>query len=122
MPGSLVLTQVAADHRLRVVHDLRRRPGGNDATTGLAAPGPEVNDVVGVGDHVEVMLDDDHRGAVVDESLEDAQQHLDVEGVESHSRLVEHEDGVALVTAQFRGELQPLGLAAGQRRRGLPPA
>src|SRR5688572_8832460 len=44
----------------------------------VAALGPEVDDPVGGLDHVEVVLDDQHGVALVDEPLQDVQQPSDV--------------------------------------------
>ena len=51
--------------RARGLGDRLGRPLGDDLTALLAALGPEVDDVVGLLDHVEVMLDHQHRVARV---------------------------------------------------------
>ena len=84
------------------------------------APGPEVDDPVGVRHHRLVVLDDDHRLAGVDEPVEQPEQLLDVGEVQAGRRLVEDVD-VALLR-HVRGQLEPLPLAAGQRRERLAEA
>ena len=67
------------------------------------------------------MLDDQHRVALVDQPAEHQQQLADVLEVQAGGRLVEHVDGAAgRALLQLRGQLDPLRLAAGQRRRRLP--
>ena len=83
----------------------------------VAGTGPEVDDPVGVGHDRLVVFDDDDRLAGVDEPVEQAEQLLDVGEVQARGRLVENVD-VALL-AHVRRELEPLPLAAGQRRERL---
>ena len=55
--------------------DFFGRSGRNDAAPGRATSVIQVDDVIGVGNHVEVVLNDDHRSAVAAESFEYAQQN-----------------------------------------------
>jgi GNAT superfamily N-acetyltransferase len=91
-------------------------------TPGVAAFRAHVDDVVGVQDDVEVVLDDDDRGAVVDEALEHADELVDVGEVEARCGLVEHVDRRGASAAQLFRQLHPLGLSPGHRRRGLAEA
>ena len=86
----------------------------HDRAAVVAGAGTEVDDPVGVGHHRLVVLDDDDRLAGVDEPVEQAEQLLDVGEVEAGGRLVEDVD-VALL-GHVGGQLQPLPLAARQRR------
>ena len=56
----------------------------------------------------------------VDEPVEQAEQLLDVGEVQAGGRLVEDVDAALL--AHVRGELEPLALAAGERRERLADA
>ena len=69
----------------------------------------------------QVVLDHDHRVAGVDEPLQRADQHRDVGRVQAGGRLVEQVEPVlaAAGLGQRLGELQPLRLAARERRRRL---
>src|SRR3954471_21841707 len=58
--------------------DLRGRSTGHDLPAGVAAAGPEVDDPVGSGDHIEVVLDHDHRFAAVDQPMKLGEQHRDI--------------------------------------------
>src|SRR5947209_19881994 len=55
----------------------------------FAALGAEIDDPVGLLDHIEVVLDHDHGVATVDETLQRLEQLLDVGAVETGRRLVE---------------------------------
>ena len=54
--------------------------------------GPEVDQMIGGAQHVEVVLDDHEGVALVDEAMEGADQALDVGEVQAGRRLVEHEE------------------------------
>ena len=95
-------------------------PSKTIAAAVVAGAGAEVDDPVGVRHDRLVVLDDDHRLAGVDEPVEQAEQLLDVGEVEAAGRLVEDVD-VALL-GHVGGQLEPLPLAAGQRRERLAEA
>ena len=86
-----------------------------------AALGTEVDHVIGRLDDVEVVLDQEHRVAGVDEAVQRREQALDVGQVQPGRRLVEDVERVlrSLQRAQLRGDLDPLRLAARERRRRL---
>ena len=96
-------------------------PGDDDLAAAGAALRAEVDDPVGRLDHVEVVLDDEHRVAGVDEVV----QHLEqLAGCRrSAARSSARRAGTAscrcCVWHQLAGQLDPLGLAAGERRRRL---
>ena len=81
--------QVSPGVVVRQRGDLFGRAGGDDVAAGFAAFGPEVDDPVGRLDHVEVVLDHEHRVAQVDQPAEHGQQLLDVVEVQAGGRLVE---------------------------------
>src|SRR5512142_1162969 len=95
--------------------DLFGRPVRDDLSAPLATFGAEVEDVVGVADDVEVVLDDDDGVAQVSEAVEDFQELADVVEVETRGRLVEQVEGAAgLALRQLAGELHALSFATGQ--------
>ena len=57
--------------------------------------GAEVDDPVGSFDHVEIVLDDDDRVALVDEAVEDFEQFGEVVEVEAGGRFVEEVERLA---------------------------
>ena len=108
---------------------LLRRAGHHHAPALAAAFGPEVDDPVGLGDHVQVVLDHDHAVAAVDQPVQHADQLLHVGHVQADGRLVQHVQRVRRLLAaardvvahlaQFGHQLDALRLAAAQRRRRL---
>ena len=62
--------QIFSRDALRVLRHFGGGPGGNDAAAGFSAAGSHVDEIIGVTDHVEVVLDDHDRCAAVDEPLE----------------------------------------------------
>ena len=60
------------------------------------------------------MLDDDNGRAVIKQRLKNAEQHPNIEWVQTDGRFVEHENGIRLHFADLAGQLQPLRLAAGE--------
>src|SRR3989344_6965184 len=104
----------------RFSRNLFGRAFGDDSAAPLPSFGAEVDDPVGGFDDVEVVLDDDDGIAAVDELLEHGEELLDVLEVEAGRRLVEEIQGFARIAlAELRGELHPLGFAAGERGCGL---
>ena len=104
----------------RDLRDLLGRAGRDDLAAGGAALGAEIDDPVGGLDDVEVVLDDEHGVAVVDEAVEHLEQLLDVVEVEAGGRLVEQvERAAGLHARELARELDALGFAARQRRRRL---
>ena len=86
----------------------------------ISAFGAEIDDVIGRLDDVEVVLDHHHRVAVIAQPAQHAQQLGDVVEMQAGGGLVEDVDGLAGGPAlQLAGELDPLRLAAGERRRLL---
>ena len=77
--------------------------------------------MIGGAQHVEVVLDDDQRVALIDQTVKGADQALDVGEVQAGRRLVEHEEGAAAAApSELGGELDPLGLATRERVARLP--
>ena len=87
----------------------------------LAAPGPEVDDPVGAFDDVQVVLDDDHGVARVDQPISTTSSLLmssKCRPVVGSSRMYSVRPVCAWPSS--RAELDALGLAARQRGRWLP--
>src|SRR6266850_1846116 len=92
----------------------------DDAPAAFAAFGAEVDDPVGLFDDVEVVLDDEHGVAEIDEALQDVEQLSNVVEVEAGGWLVEDvERAAGLPFRKLAGQLDALGFAAGKRGRGL---
>ncbi len=108
--------------RHRALRHLLGRPFGDDGAAVHGGLGAEVDDVVGAGGDVGVVLDDDDRGAARDQLVERVEDHRDVPAVQAGGGLVEDHHAPALRVAEGRGELEPLGLAAREGRQALPHA
>ena len=92
----------------------------DDCAAAFAAFGAEVDDPVGAFDDVEIVFDDEDGVAEVDEAVEDVEEVVDVGEVEAGGGLVEEVEGVAGVRfAEFGGEFDALGFAAGEGGGGL---
>ena len=78
----------------------------------------EVDDVVGRPHRVFVVLDDDHRVALVAQLAERLQQPVVVAGVQADRRFVEDVEHADQPAADLAGQADPLHLAAGERRGG----
>ena len=99
-----------------------RRPLGDDAPPARSTLGPEVHDPVGLGHHVEIVLDDDDGVARIHQSVQHPHELLDVGHVQPDGRLVEHVERAlpGPQSRELRDELDALRLAARQRRTLLP--
>src|SRR5436190_617918 len=115
-PGARPAT---ARSRCRVTGDVLRRPRRDDVPAVRAAARAHVDQVVGGGEQVQVVVDDDDRGPGVQQPVEHAGQGRHVERVQAGGRLVEDVQRAALAAAQPGGDPQPLRLAARQGRRRL---
>ena len=101
-------------------HEIGRSALEDDPPTVVAGARAEIDDPVGARHHCLVVGDDDDRFAGVHEPVEQAEQPLHIGEVEARGRLVQDVD-VALF-GHVGGQLQPLALAAGERRQGLAEA
>ena len=89
------------------------RTFGDDEAAAATAFRTEVDDPVGGLDHVEIVLDDEHGVALVDQSVQHVQQPTDVFEVQTGCWFVEDIEGVpGGSTREFGRELHSLGLAA----------
>ena len=106
--------------RVDIASDFFRRAAGDDSAASFAAVGADVDDPIGGLRHVEIVLDDEHRVAGVDEGVQHFEQQLDVGEVQAGRRLVEQVQRAAGgFFHQLAGQLDALGFAAGERGRRL---
>src|SRR6185436_11146192 len=85
--------------------------------------GAKVDDEVGALHDVQIVLDEQHRIAAVDEPAEDLEQAPDVVEVQPGRGLVEHVEGApGRLPRQLARQLHALRLAARERRRRLAQA
>ena len=95
-----------------MLRKLFRRAGCDDLAAATTTFRPEVDDPVGSLDHIEVVLDDDDRVAVVAQTMQHFEQLFDVVEVQAGRRLVEDVERLPRVAfRQFTRQLHPLRLA-----------
>ncbi len=116
-PGA---SQVSSGYAGRVLTDLRRRPGGHNASACLSAAGPHVDHIVRMVDDVQVVLNDHDGCALGDERPKHFEEYLHIQRVQADRWLVKDEDRILLCPADLACELQALRLSAGKARRFLP--
>jgi len=76
------------------LRDRLRRSRRDDFPAGVAAFRPKIDDVVGCLDHIQVMLNQEHRVSGVDEPVQGLEQPFHVGQVQAGRRLVENINGV----------------------------
>ena len=93
---------------------------GDDPAAAIAAFGAHVDDPVGTFDHIEIVLDHQHRVAHVGQAIQHIQQIMDVGKMQAGRRLIQNVERMAgRGFAEFGGELDALGFAAGELGAGL---
>ena len=105
------------------------RVGGHHLAAAVATIGPQVDDPIGLGDDVQVVFDDHHAVARIDQAVQHADQLVHIGHVQTHRGLVQHIQGVGCFVApsgdvvahlgQFGDQLDALRLATTERGRGL---
>ena len=100
--------------------DLLGRALRHDPAAAGAPLGPQVDHPVGPLHDVEVVLHHEHRVARLDEPLQHHKQLPHVGHVEARRRLIEDVERLSGGSlGELPRQLHPLGLATGERRRGL---
>ena len=89
----------------------------DDAAAVVASPGAHIDDIVGKGDDLAVMLHDEHRVAVVAQVLQRPLEARDVLRMQPHAGLVEHVGHVSEGRIDVFGYLDALCLAAAEGAR-----
>jgi hypothetical protein len=90
-------------------------PLKDDFTAGAASAGAEVDQVIGSGDGVFVVFDDDERVAVIAQLDEGFEKGDIVARVEADGGFVEDVEDAAQVRPELGSEADALGFAAGKR-------
>ena len=96
--------------------ELAARAGEQQIPALLARAGAQIDHVIGGGDRVRIVLDDQNRVAEVAQALQDVDQAMRVARMEPDGRFVEHVQRADQMRAQRRRQLNALRLAA--RKRG----
>ena len=110
-------------------HHIFGRSGGHQLASAIAAFGAQVDDPVGLGDQVEVVLDHQHAVAAVHQAVQYVDQLFDVLHVQAHCGFVQHVKRVRRLLAaaahvvphlaKFGDKLDALRLTTAQRWTGL---
>ena len=98
--------------RSRILAQALERTGIDDTATEFAGAEPHVDDLVGHGDHVGVVLDDQHGVALVAQLPEDADEAQVVARVQADGRFVEHVQRADERRPERRRQADALRLAA----------
>ena len=115
-----ILFQVLAGVRGLAGRHCLRSTGADEGPSPGAALRAQIDEPVGGLDDIQIVLDDQHRVPGVHQPLQHLQQLLHIVGVQTRGGLVQNIEGAARGTAgQLRGQLHPLGLAAGEGGGGL---
>ncbi len=110
--------EIPARQRFIFSLDLFRLAVGNDVTAVCARSRPEIDQMIGGGDHFPIVFDHQQRIAQVAQPFERGDQSVVVARVQPDRRLVEDVKHAGQAAADLRGESDALRLAAGKRRRG----
>ena len=113
------MPQVLRRQRSRLLQQAGQIARIDHAPALLAGAETDVDDVIGDADHVLVVLDDEHRVALVAQLPQDVDEPLVVARVQADRRLVEHVERADERRAERRRQVDALRLAA--RERGRQP-
>jgi hypothetical protein len=106
-------------------HQRLGRARSHNAPAAGAAFGPQVDDPVALGNHVQVVLDDHHAVPGVDQAVQHVDEFFHIGHVQAHGGFVQHVQGVRYFLpafgdvvahlAQLRHQLDALRLATAER-------
>ena len=117
-----MLSQISSRVRLFHAHDCFGRSCRNHMTASVAAFRPEIDNVVGGLDDIEVVLDDEKAAAGIEQRAKGREQFVDIVKVQAGGRLVEDiERFRARAFREVRGELDALGFAAAKASWRIVP-
>src|SRR5690606_35583406 len=108
----------AAEQRVGATGEVGGGALGDDAAAVGARTGSDLDDPRGLAQDLDVVVDEDHGVAVSKQVVHDAEQTLDVRGVQADRRLVEHVEDPGRAVTDGAGELDALALAGGKRGAG----
>ena len=94
--GGAARSQKASGDAVGAGADLLHRTAGHNPAAGRTAAGAHVDQVIGVADHIQIMLDHHHGGAVADQCLKHPQQGAHIQRVQADGGLIKHKDAVPL--------------------------
>ena len=110
--------QKGSDHRLGVLLNFWHSALSDDVTTARTGFGAHLDDPIGLGQHLGVVIHQYHRVTVLDQIVHDAGQAHDVGRVQADGRLVQHVEHAGGAVADRAGQLHALALTGGEGGRG----
>ena len=106
--------------RVWVARDVFGGSRDDDHTTAGSPFRTHVDDPVGSLDHIQIVLNDQHGVAIVDEAMQNFQQLLDIHKVETRRGFIQQVDRAAgRAFAQLASQFYPLRFTAREGWRGL---
>ena len=79
-----------------MVDEVRGRAGDHYLSPSVTAFWTEVDDIVGLADHLQIVFHYHYRVALIHQCLQDMQEFLDVRQVQSGRGLIEEVEGASL--------------------------
>ena len=114
----LLAREVRAGDRRTPTCDRRGSTAGDDLAAMATGARAEIEQLIGILDHLAIVLDDQQRVTQVAEFFQCAQQPRVVAGMQPDRRFVQHVQHAAQSAADLGRQPDPLHLAAGKRRGG----
>src|SRR5438552_3647224 len=112
-----ILTRI----RLLYIRHVFRSSGGDDIAPAQSSLRSQIDNPVGGLDDVQVVLNDEHGVATVNEAVEHAHKHPHVLEMKTGRRLVKDvECATGIALRQFRSKFDSLCFSPRERRCGLP--
>ena len=71
-----------------------RRAAGDNSAAFVSAAGTHVDNVIGIADYVQIMFDNNNRGAVFNKFLKNFHQGLNVERMQADGRFIKNKYGI----------------------------
>ena len=115
-----IFSQILTGVTFTVLANLLRCSLSNDLATVDATVGSQIDDPIGDLDDIHVVFDDQDGIAVVNQSLQDLDQFMDVSRVQTNRRLIQDIKRPARGDAEALCQLDALRFAAGKGRAGCP--
>ena len=113
--------QILSREGVGVFRHLFRGAGCHNAAAASAAFRSQVNDIVGALDHIQIVLNNDHRIARVHQFVQHLDKTVHIGHMQTGGGFVQNIHGLpGSAACQFVGQLHPLGFTARQRCRSLP--
>ena len=81
------------------LHQGFRRVGRYHAATTIATFGSEVNHPIGFGDHIQIVFDDHHAVATINQTVQHPNQFVHIGHVQAHRGFVQYIQGVRCFVA-----------------------